>query len=52
MDKKQARSWACKKAGLDTGAWSKKMAGYSSLSVRVTHAMRSAKQTLQRSSYA
>ena len=50
MKKKEALSWACEAAGLDTDAWSKKMAGYSSLSVRVTHAMRSAKQTLQRSS--
>jgi hypothetical protein len=50
MTKKQARSWACKEAGLDTCAWSQKMAGSSSLNKRVSQAMRSAKITLQKSS--
>jgi hypothetical protein len=50
MTKSQAHSWACKAAGLDTDAWSKEMAGSSSLNKRVSQAMRSAKITLQKSS--
>ena len=50
MTKKEALSWACEEAGLDTDAWSKEMAGSSSLNKRVSQAMRSAKITLQKSS--
>ena len=47
MTKSQAHSWACKAAGLDKDAWSKEMAGLSTLAKRVSHAMSSAKRTLQ-----
>jgi hypothetical protein len=47
MMKPQAHSWACKAAGLDKDAWSKKMAGLSSLQARIYSAMRSGKSTLQ-----
>ena len=50
MKKKEALSWACEAAGLDTDAWSKKMAGSSSLRIRVYSAMRCAQITLQKSS--
>jgi hypothetical protein len=43
----QARTWACNEAGLDTGAWSHKMAGYSSLGTRVAQAMSYARRALQ-----
>ena len=47
MTKSQAHSWACKAAGLDKDAWSKEMAGLSTLAKRVSHAMSSAKRALQ-----
>ena len=50
MKKKEALSWACEEAGLGTDAWSKEMAGSSSLNKRVSQAMRSTKITLQKSS--
>jgi hypothetical protein len=50
MKKKEALSWACEAAGLDKDAWSKEMAGSSSLKIRVASAMRDAKNTLQKSS--
>jgi hypothetical protein len=50
MTKKEALSWACEEAGLGTDAWSKEMAGSSSLNKRVSTAMRSAKITMQNSS--
>jgi hypothetical protein len=48
MTEKQAHSWACEETGLDTGAWSQKMAGSSSLVKRVSGAMRSAKKIIKR----
>jgi hypothetical protein len=50
MTTKEARSKACEQAGVNTGAWSKKIAGSDSLGNRVSKAMRSAKISLQKNS--
>jgi hypothetical protein len=47
MTKSQAHSWACNAAGLDKDAWSKEMAGLTSLGHRVSSASFNAKRALQ-----
>jgi hypothetical protein len=47
MTQPQAHSWACNEVGLDTGDWSKKLAGSTGLGKRVRTSMKTAKITLQ-----